>query len=134
MTKEVFFTCEYYGERFKSKAKCLKHEEREKIKNKVNKMFQNGKTLKEINNELNFQGTKIPEYLENVTKDSCFSIPFQQGCDRPAYQVKQITVTGGLVVDGYGGYYGYYDEVCDIRSKLFKDSRPAEELYVFSED
>ena len=46
MTKEVFFTCEYYGERFKSKAKCLKHEEREKIKNKVNKMFQNGKTLK----------------------------------------------------------------------------------------
>ena len=36
MIKEVFFTCEYCGERFRSKKECLKYEEREKIKIKAN--------------------------------------------------------------------------------------------------
>lgn len=108
---------------------CLEHENRHVRTDKANEMLKSGCTLKEIQEECNIW-YKLPEYLEYVTKDSCFKISYWQCCNKPAYQIIYIDVYGNVNVRGCGSWTGYYGNYINITSPELKNPRPKEELFV----
>ena len=129
MKKVTVYKCDCCGKKFESESMCLEHEDKYVRTDKANKMLKSGCTLKEIQEECNIWH-KLPEYLENVTKDSCFKIPYWQCCNKPAYQIIHIDIYGNVNVRGCGSWTGYYGEYINITSRDLKNPRPEEELFV----
>lgn len=123
------YECDYCGELFSSESVCVEHEDRHARVDKANEMLKNGCTLKEIQEECNIWH-KLPDYLEDVTKDNCFKISYWQCCDKPAYQIIYIATDGRVNVRGCGSWTGYYGNYVDIKSSELKDPRPKEDLFI----
>lgn len=71
------YMCDYCGEMFYDKERCLEHEEKDSKNTKENKMLREKRTLKEINEECEIWH-ELPSYLEDVTEDNCFVISHWQ--------------------------------------------------------
>ena len=96
---------------------------------KANEMFNEGYTLKQINNKCEIWAY-VPEHLENINKDNCFKISYWQCCDKPAYQIIRICFDGDVTVGGCGSWSGYYSDRIRIDSRDLKNPRPKEELFI----
>lgn len=129
MKKEIRYKCDYCGGLFSSESMCSEHEDKHVRRNKANEMLKSGCTLKEIQEECNIW-YNLPEYLNNVTKDSCFKISYWQCCDKPAYQIICIGMADDVNVRGCGSWTGYYGEYVKITSSELRNPRPKEELFV----
>ena len=130
MKEVVMYECEICGQTFYNKESCLKHEEKEKISITANQMLQAGKTLGEINTECQIW-CELPIYLEDVTQDNCFKVSYWQCCEKPAYQVKEISLNGDLYLEGIGSWTGYYGGYVRINDGHLKHPYAKEELYVY---
>lgn len=126
------YKCDYCGETFDYEYSCLHHEDKHKKFNEANRMLYENKTLKEINDKLNIW-SNLPEYLYNVTKDNCFTIDWWQCCNKPAYQIIKIDMSGKLQFDGKGSWSGYYSSYCNIDDYNLKNPRPKEELFIYND-
>lgn len=128
MEKVIRYKCEKCGKLFESETECIQHEDRHLRIGKANEMLEAGHTLKEIQDECSIWDS-VPEYLEKVTKDNCFEIPYW-GCDKPVYKIVNITLDGCVGVYGYirNGWFG--SEV-PLNSTDLRNPRPKEELYVY---
>lgn len=71
----------------------------------------------------------LTEAQETITKDSCFTISYLQGCNHPAYRINKITHGGSITTGGSGGYNGYYQS--EVKLRHLTDPRPKEELYSY---
>ena len=129
MTEVIKYKCDYCGLVFPSRDICLGHEEKHIKQYEANKMLKSGHTLKEIQDEYNIWH-ELPEYLNNVTKDNCFVIPYCQYCNRPAYKIYYISISGLVYLYGCGSWSGYYGEYLTINDENLKDPRPKEELFI----
>ena len=123
------YKCDHCGDTFSTEEECLRHEDKHVRIDKANKMLKEGKTLEEINNECNIWYS-VPDYLLNITTDNCFTIQYLQCCSKPAYRIKYINMTGALSVWGCGSWDGYYGNDYWINDNVFRNPRPAEELFV----
>lgn len=140
MKEVIRYQCECCGRIFYDKNDCLNHEKRHERVDKANKMLNDGFTLKEINDECKIWTNKIdnlenlhcgiPEHLLDVTKDNCFKISYWQCCEKPAYQIKEITMEGRLFLYGRGSWNGYYGGGLELNNLNLKDPRPKDELFV----
>lgn len=137
MRKIIQYKCDYCGDCFDSDKTCQMHEEMHKRVIRAREMLENGCTLSQINKECNIW-RRIPEHLEDVTKDHCFTISYWQCCDKPAYQIIDIDINGRLYLSGCGSWVGYYGAWVSIDSnnlryvhdlgKLFVDPRYKQRL------
>ena len=132
MKKVIKYKCDYCGELFDGEQQCLEHEDRHRSINKANKMLKDGYTLKEIQNECNIW-YKVPEYLENVTTDNCFTVEYWQCCHRPAYRIDYIYMNGRVRLWGCGCWDGYYGNEVGLDFRYLKNPRPKEELFVYKD-
>lgn len=128
MEKVIRYKCEKCGKLFENEEECIQHEDRHLRVGKANEMLEAGHTLKEIQDECSIWDA-VPEYLENVTKDNCFAIPYW-GSPNPAYKIVHICLDGRVGVYGYirNGWFG--SEV-PLNSTYLRNPRPKEELYVY---
>lgn len=92
-------------------------------------MLDEGYTLQEINNSCNIW-YHIPDYLQNVNKDNCFTISWWQCCDKPAYQIIRIEMDGRVKVWGCGSWNGYYGNAVRIDDNDLRNVHSKGELYV----
>lgn len=107
------------------------------VDNRIQQLWKQGKTLKEIDNLYHmFQGI-IPDSdsydsfckcHHNITKDSCFKISHLQCCDYPAYRIIEINHHGKIIAGGCGSWDGYYSS--KVHFGNLRDPRPLSELYV----
>lgn len=123
------FKCEHCGKTFGTEKECLTHEKREKDILEANKMLHEGKTLGEINAKIQIW-YELPVYLEEVTEDSCFKVSYWQCCEKPAYQVKKISLNGDLYLEGIGSWEGYYGGYVKISDGHLKHPYPKDKLYI----
>ena len=130
MKQVIKYQCDYCYDLFDSEERCLEHEERHKRIDKANQMLNEGRTLKEIQDECNIWRT-VPEYLENVTIDNCFIVSYLQCCDKPAYQIKYINFDGKVKLWGCGSWSGYYGSMVSLEDMHLKKSYPKEKLFVY---
>lgn len=131
LEKVVKYRCSECGKLFDVPSYALEHEARHEKIHRANEMLKDGHTLQEIADKCEIFFDKIPEYLQNVTKDNCFKIPWLQCCDKPAYQIVGIDFDGKLRVQGFGSWRGYYyNDSFSIRNNVFKNPRPKEELFI----
>ena len=131
MYEKIKYICEYCGDSFDSKEKCLEHEGKEKLKLQANKMLSEGKNLGEIQEILEFWKGGLPKYLKDVTQENCFEISLWQCCEKPAYQIKSITMDGSLILGGCGSFYGYWEGYCKISDNCLRRVFPKEKLFVY---
>jgi hypothetical protein len=126
------YRCEHCGDLLNSEEKCLEHEARHLMIYKANELLEEGKTLKEINDETLIWSDwdKVPQHLENVTKDNCFTISYWQCCDKPAYQILYINFDGTVSVRGCGSWDGYYGNDLRLTDHSLRNPRPKEELFI----
>ncbi len=105
------------------------------IEDRINELFQAGKTLKEINDlyhmfdgytEEAYNGFKPCHY--NITKDSCFKISYLQCCEFPAYRICHLHRSMKVDVWGVGRRSGGYGS--EVGLSDLSDPRPLSELYV----
>ena len=129
MEKVIRYKCEKCGEIFEIEEECIQHEDRHLRVGKANEMLEAGHTLKEIQNECSIWDS-VPKYLENITKDNCFIIPYWQGCYKPAYKIMNIDLDGCVGVYGYGSWAGRFGDELPLNSRNLRNPRPKEELYV----
>ena len=129
MKKIIQYKCDYCGKCFDSDKLCLQHEEMHKSVIKARRLLEKDYTLSQINKECSIWHG-IPEYLKNVTKNHCFVISYWQCCDKPAYQIIDIDITGRLYILGCGSWTGYYGEWLPIYSNNLRHAHNPEELYV----
>ena len=94
MYEKIKYICEYCGDSFDSKEKCLEH-------------------------------------LKDVTQENCFEISLWQCCEKPAYQIKSITMDGSLILGGCGSFYGYWEGYCKISDNCLRRVFPKEKLFVY---
>ncbi len=106
------------------------------IEDRINELFQAGKTLKEINDLYHifdaytleaYEGFKPCHY--NITKDNCFKISYLQCCDFPAYKIIHLHRWMKLDVWGNGGWSGGYRDTVSLAD--LANPRPLSELYVY---
>lgn len=128
MKKVIRYKCEKCGKLFESETECIQHEDRHLRIGKANEMLAAGHTLKEIQNKCSIWDS-VPEYLENVTKDNCFEIPYW-GCDKPVYKIVNICLDGCVGVYGYI-WNGWFGSEVPPNSTDLRNPRPKEELYVY---
>lgn len=129
MKKVIKYKCDHCGELFDSEDRCLQHEDRHEKIYKANQMLEDGHTLKEIQDECNIW-RKVPEHLENVTKDNCFVVNYWQCCDKPAYQITSINMYGNVRLWGCGSWDGYFGDEVGLNFRYLKNPHPKEELFV----
>lgn len=108
------------------------------IDDRVSKLWEAGKTLKEIDDLYHIFCSVIPDepksydsFLEchhSITKDNCFKISYLQCCDHPAYRISVITHSGKIRVWGVGGWSGGYSSWVSLGN--LRDPQPADKLYV----
>ena len=106
---------------------------------RIDRLWKQGKTLKEIDDLYHIFHTVLPDkpdsddsFLEchhNITKDNCFKISYLQCCDYPAYRIGEVTHDGTITVWGIGGWSGGYGSRVSLG--CLRDPRPANELYVY---
>ena len=130
MKKVVMYKCDICGRTFNSKEECLKHEQTERAVSTANQMLQEGKTLGEINTECQIW-CELPAYLEDVTQENCFKVEYWQCCEKPAYTIKDIDLSGNLYLEGIGSWCGYYGGYVKISDHHLKHPYAKEELYVY---
>lgn len=131
MEKVIKYRCNFCGDLFDSRMKCLEHEDRHGKIRLANEMFKEGHSLKEIQDKCNIWSS-VPEYLEDVTKDNCFVVEFWQCCDKPAYHISYICFDGKVVLGGFGSDTGYFGHEVDLSFRYLQKPRPKEELFVSS--
>lgn len=131
MEKVIMYKCSNCGELFDLESKCLNHEQRHKDIEKANKMLNKGMTLQKINDTCHVWGS-VPEHLKKVTINNCFTIPWWQGCDKPAYKISHICMDGKVKVWGCGSWNGYYGNNINITSRDLKNVHSPEELFIDS--
>ena len=93
----------------------------------INHDFQKGFDLGSINFTYGLHW-ELSEKQKRITKDNCFTIPYLQCCDHPAYQIRYIDANGKIIVGGCGSWTGHYQSA--VRMDNLSDPRPKEELYV----
>lgn len=129
MKEITMYQCACCGENFLSKDSCLKHEKSNNLIKLANDMLKNGKTLFEINGKFNVW-RELPQYLNTVTIENCFTIPHLQCCSQPAYQIKQINEDKKLYLYGKGSWSGYYGAEFEIDNYNLKNPRSIDELFI----
>ena len=129
MRKVTRYQCEYCGELFNTEIECFNHERRHEQLAKANGMLREGCTLLEINNHC-FMWREVPKHLMNVTKDNCFVVSHWQCCDKPAYSIVDIDMSGRVKLWGCGSWDGYYGQKVTLDSSCLYNPRPKEELFV----
>lgn len=129
MEKVIRYKCEHCGDLFYKEEECIKHEQKHKDIKLANEMLRDGKTLSEINSKFSIWNY-LPEKLIDVTKDSCFTIPHWQCCEKPAYKITGIEFGGKLSLFGCGSWNGYYGSSVSINGTNLLDPRPKEEWFV----
>ena len=92
-------------------------------------MLDEGYTLQEIQDSCDIWYS-IPEHLKNVNKDNCFTIPWWQCCDKPAYQIDYIYMDGKVRVWGCGSWSGYYGNALSLNSNDLRNIHDKEELFI----
>lgn len=125
----VSYKCPQCGELFTSernadnclfqhvRGRCIMHD------------FRYGFSLYDLNFRYNLYVPESQlELAKRITKDSCFKIPYLQGCEKPAYRIVDISIYGKIKVGGVGSWSGYYESTADWHD--LKDPRPLEELFV----
>lgn len=127
--KVIKYKCLYCGDLFNSEEECISHENRHKRIEKANKMLDEGYTLQEIQDSCDIWYS-IPEHLKNVNKDNCFTIPWWQCCDKPAYQIDYIYMDGKVRVWGCGSWNGYYGNAISLNSNDLRNIHGKEELFI----
>lgn len=130
MKKVIVYKCDFCGEAFFDEEQCLKHEEKEKNIGEANEMLQNNFSLGEINRKCHLW-KELPPYLEKVTKDNCFVISYWQCCEKPAYQIQEINISGELYLSGRGSWEGAYGGFVNPKSYHLKKVFPKERLYIY---
>ena len=129
MQKVVQYKCDYCEECFDSEDDCMNHEEAHKIYDRVNKMLSEGYTLSQINEQYNIWN-EIPEYLKNVTKDYCFTIPYYSS-GKPTYQICLIDTVGKLLkIRPCVQLNEYWGDYVTIGSPDLRNVHRPEELFV----
>jgi len=109
------------------------------IDSRITRLWEQGKTLKEIDNLYHIFHSVYPDrpesydsFLEchhNINKDNCFTISYLQCCDYPAYQICSINHDGIIEVWGIGGWSGGYRS--RISLGCLRNPQPKEELYIY---
>ncbi|MSS07092.1 hypothetical protein FYJ38_00365 [Clostridium sp. WB02_MRS01] len=131
MEEVIRYKCKYCGELLDTKVKCLAEEDKHERVVKANELLEEGYTLGEINTATNiwYEG-EVPEYLLNVTYDSCFVVEYWQCCNKPAYQIIRINIDGSVRLSGCGSWSGYYGGDVNLRFRYLKNPRPKDELFI----
>lgn len=109
------------------------------IDERLKQLWQQGKTLKEIDDLYHVFCSVYPDHPEsygsflechhNINKDNCFTISYLQCCDYPAYRITQINHAGRITVWGIGGWSGGYGGQESLG--VLRDPQPASSLYVY---
>ncbi len=129
MKKIVKYRCDYCGDLFDSEEYCLEHEDRHIRIDRANQMLKNGHTLKEIQAECKIW-YDLPNYLESVNQDNCFTVSYWQCCSKPAYRITYIDIDGRVRLWGCGSWSGYYGSFVGLNSPYLKTPHPKEDLFV----
>lgn len=127
--KVIKYKCSECGDFFNTEEECLEHEDRHKRIDKANEMLEAGYTLQEIQNTCNIWYS-VPEHLREVNKDNCFTIPYWQCCNKPAYRIGYIYMDGKVRVWGCGSWNGYYGDAVRLSSSDLRNVHPKEELFI----
>jgi hypothetical protein len=108
------------------------------VDTRIRQLWEQGKTLKEIDNLYHIFHRVYDDRPEsddsflachhNITKDNCFKISYLQCCDYPAYKITAINHDGVINVWGVGGWSGGYGSKVSLG--CLRDPRPLSELYV----
>ena len=129
MKKITMYKCDYCGKLINTTEECAEHEQRHRNVDGANKMLRNGATLEEINHRYGIWYS-VPEYLKNATKDHCFTIPYWQNCEKPAYTIRVIGMDGLLYLFGIGSLRGGYGNSVRIDSTNLEGIHEPCELFV----
>lgn len=129
MKQVIKYQCDHCGDLFNTMEMCIEHEDRHDRINRANQMLKDGHTLIDIQYECNIWYS-VPQYLMNVTKDNCFVVSHWQCCDRPAYSIVDIDMSGRVKLWGCGSWDGYYGQKVTLDSSCLYNPRPKEELFV----
>jgi len=108
------------------------------IDERIRQLWHMGKSLKEIDDLYHVFCAVYPDnpdsynsFLKchhNITKDNCFTIPYLQCCDYPAYRITKINHAGKITVWGIGNWSGGYGGQESLG--CLRDPQPASSLYV----
>jgi hypothetical protein len=92
-------------------------------------MLEHGCTLGEIEDRYQLWSGTIPAKLRYLDNTFCFTMPYLQGCDKPAYRLSRISGSGDLYVFGIGSFMGGYES--HVRWNELRESKPLSELYIY---
>lgn len=129
MKQIIKYKCDHCGDLFDSADYCLEHEDRHKRIEKANEMLQNGHTLKQIQDECEIWDD-LPNYLEAVNQDNCFTVSHWQCCNKPAYRIIYIDMDGSVYLFGCGSWTGYYGNLVGLNYRYLKTPHPKEDLFI----
>ncbi len=109
------------------------------IEDRVNELFEQGRTLKEINDLYHIFDAYVPESYDgfkpchyNITKDNCFTIPHLACSDLPIYRICHLHRCINIDVYGNSGnWLGYHKQTVGLAN--LSDPRPLSELFVYKE-
>ena len=119
MEKIIKYKCSECGDLFSLPELCTTHELRHYRIKKANHMFNQGYTLKEIQDRCSVWSF-IPKYLENVNEDSYFQINHLPDCNKIACQIYYIDFDGNLNVYGFNSS-DFYLEKFSLNDENLKD-------------
>lgn len=128
MEKVIRYRCDYCGELLNSEELCLEHEDRHKRVERANDMLRENHTLQEIQDECHIWH-RVPEHLQNVTHENCFTISHWQCRNKPAYRIIGIHFNGKVSVRGRGYWSGWGKDI-SLEDNCLHNPRPKEELFV----
>jgi hypothetical protein len=129
MKEVIRYQCEYCGDLFSTKEFCLEHEDKHDRIIKANQMLKSGFSLGRIQRECNIWRS-VPEHLQKVNTENCFVISYWQCCDKPAYRIVEIDMSGKVRLWGCGSWSGYYGRLVGLNDFHLNNPHPKEELFV----
>ncbi len=123
------YKCSHCGHTYDKKINALECEFKHARCTYANALLDEGRNLRSIEFLCGFDWNLADEQKE-ITKDSCFVISHWQCCDKPAYQIRRITESGGVYVSGKGSWSGYYGNVINVDTYNLKKPYPKEDLFI----